>query len=103
MKIKLRMAIMSHLSDAQTINSFEGYEKRIAQEIGFAVKALEQNSDLLPAEKQKQILGYLSTALQKLGTRNCWANIDNAKLLIMDCRELDVEKTTEELDAIFYA
>lgn len=103
MKIKLRMAIMSHLSDAQTLNGFQGYEKRTAEEIGFAVKALEQNSDLLPAEKQTQILGFLSTALQKIGTRNCWANINNAKLVIMGCSELDVEKTTEELDAIFYA
>lgn len=97
-KIKLQMAILSHLSDAQTLMEFEGREERSKQEINFAITALDRHPDEMKDDLEITKI-RLNKALE-LG-EDASDQINQAKKNIME-NFSDLELSTDDLDAIFY-
>ena len=97
-KIKLQIAILSHLSDAQTLMSFEGKEERSRQEINFAITALDRYPDEMKDDLELTKI-RLNKALE-LG-EDASDEINQAKKNIME-NFTDLELSTDDLDAIFY-
>lgn len=98
MKIKLQIAILSHLSDAQTLMEFEGREERSKQEINFAITALDRHPDEMKDDLELTKI-RLNKALE-LG-EDASDQINQAKKNIMRSFS-DLELSTDDLDAIFY-
>lgn len=98
MKIKLQTAILSHLSDAQTLMEFEGREDRAKQEINFAITALDRHPDEMKDDLELTKI-RLNKALE-LG-EDASDQINQAKINIMR-NFSDLELSTYDLDAIFY-
>lgn len=98
MQIKLRIAIISHLSDAQALMGFEGKEDEAKQEINFAITALERYPDEMKDDLELTNI-RLNKALQ-LG-EDASDQINQAKKNIME-NFGNLELSTDDLDAIFY-
>jgi len=97
-KIKLQMAILSHLSDAQLLAGMEGREDRAKQEINFAITALDRHPDEMKDDLELTKI-RLNKALE-LG-EDASDQINQAKKNIME-NFSDLELSTDDLDAIFY-
>ena len=103
MHITLQIAIMSHLSDAQTLMSFEGQEKRSRQEINFALEALDRYPEMAGSgtrEELDTINQKLTTALE-LGS-NASQEVNDVKEIVMRST-CSLKLSVEDLDHIFYA
>ncbi len=98
MKIKLQIAILSHLSDAQTLMEFEGREERSKQEINFAITALDRHPDEMKDDLELTKI-RLNEALEL--REDASYQINQAKINIMRSFS-DLELSTDDLDAVFY-
>lgn len=98
MQISLQMAILSHLSDAQMLMSFEGREARAKQEINFALEALDRYPEM--AGQPEETISILQSALE-LGEK-AHEQINEAKRNIMQSSHR-LYFNNEELDEIYFA
>jgi len=96
MNVILRIAILSHLSDAQ-INLEVGRPERVKTEINFAIKALGRYPEM--TSEFDTTLSLLKSAME-LGVDSI-LQINQAKKLISITFN-DLKLDTEELDEIYY-